>query len=143
MKKITAIVLLMMTICHLMLFQSCKKDDPIPETERVKSILKANTWRMQAVSVDGTDQTQVYAGLTLTFTDTNYSTTNGGVVWPATGTWVFADQTGKLITRSDGLAITVEEATTTTLSLKLTWANTTLGGRASSVAGVHVFVFGK
>ena len=143
MKKTISIVLLLMINGNLILLQGCKKDDPLPETERVKNLLKANTWRMQTVTVDGIDQTLVYAGLTLTFTDTNYSTANGGAVWPATGTWTFADQTGKLITRSDGLPVSIEEATTTKLSLKLTWAKTTLGGRASSIAGVHVFVFGK
>lgn len=147
-KKIKACSLWLVACClfiGLLTMQSCgKKNDPQPETDRVMEILKANTWKMTSVTVDNTDRTTVYAGLTLSFTDTNYSTTNGGVVWPTSGTWAFADATGKLITRSDGLAISVEEATTTKLSLKLTWAETTLGGgRASSVAGVHVFVFGK
>ena len=140
-RKLVACSLFLFTLLFL---SSCKKDNPIPATDSVKEILKANIWKMTSVTVDNTDKTAVYSGLTLGFTDTNYSTTNGGVVWPANGTWAFADATGKLITRSDGLAISVEEATTTKLSLKLTWAAPTLGGgRASSVAGVHVFVFGK
>ena len=99
---------------------------------------------MTGVTVDGTDKTSVYTGLTLSFTDTNYTTTNGGVVWPASGTWSFADATGKLITRSDGLSITVEEAIATSIKLKLTWEEGALGGgRAAAVAGVHVFSFGK
>jgi hypothetical protein len=124
--------------------QSCgKKNDPIPVTEQTKAILRANTWKMTNVTVDGTDKTSVYTGLTLSFTDTDYTTTNGGVVWPGSGTWSFADATGKLITRSDGLSITVEEAIATSLRLKLTWNKTTLGGRTESVGGVHVFSFGK
>ena len=138
--RLLACMLLIGTIS----IQSCKKDDPIPATDQVKEILKANTWKMTGVTVDGTDKTSVYTGLTLSFTDTNYTTTNGGVVWPASGTWSFADATGKLITRSDGLSITVEEAIATSIKLKLTWEEGALGGgRAAAVAGVHVFSFGK
>jgi hypothetical protein len=129
----------------LLFLNSCKKDDPaIAETDRVAGLLKASTWKMQSVMVDGTDRTTIYTGLILNFTANGYTTTNGGAVWPASGTWLFADVTAKLITRSDGLALTVEEITTTKLSLKLTWSKSTLGGgRTSSLAGVHVFVFGK
>jgi hypothetical protein len=128
----------------LIALQSCgKKSDPTPPTEQTKAILKANTWNMATVTVDGTDRTSVYTGLTLSFTDTDYTTTNGRAVWPASGTWVFADPTGKVITRNDGLQITVEEAVAGSLKLKLTWNKTTLGGRAESVAGVHVFSFVK
>jgi hypothetical protein len=123
--------------------QSCKKDDPGLTSDQVKEILTANAWKLTNVTVDGVDKTTLYAGLTLSFTDTNYTTTNGGVVWPASGTWTFADATGKLITRSDGLSITVEEVIATSLRLRLTWAKATLGGRVESLAGVHVFSFGK
>lgn len=140
--KITAFAV---AITSLLFFQSCKKDDPtIAETDRVAGLLKANMWKMQSVMVDGMDKTTIYTGLILNFTATGYTTTNGGAVWPASGTWMFADATAKLITRSDGLALTVEEITTTKLSLKLNSTKTTLGGgRTSSVAGNHTFVFGK
>lgn len=146
---VTACSLRLVACCllaiSLLSIQSCsKKSDPQPETDRVKELLKANTWKIQTVTVDNVDKTSVYAGLTLSFTDATYTTTNGGPVWPASGTWQFADDTGKLITRSDDLSISVEEVTTTKLSLKLTWAKTTLGGgRTASIAGSHLFVFGK
>jgi hypothetical protein len=66
------------------------------------------------------------------------------VVWPASGTWVFADGNAKTITRSDNLAVTITEVTDTKLVLTLTWATTTLGGgRVESVKGINVFTFAK
>lgn len=124
--------------------QSCTKSDPKSETERVKEILTANTWVIQSVTVDGIDKTSDYSGMTLAFTNTNYSTENGGLVWPDIGAWKFADDSGKIISRNDDLIITIEEASTTKLVMKLMWLKTTLsGGRSESVRGAHVFVFRK
>ncbi|MBX2895507.1 MAG: hypothetical protein KF763_08690 [Cyclobacteriaceae bacterium] len=110
----------------------------------MRSLLTSGTWALQTVSVSGVDQTAVYTGLTLRFTDTNFTATNGRVIWPALGTWQFSDDTGKIIQRNDGLLITIETATTSTLVLKLNWDETTLGsGRVSSVEGAHTFNFTK
>ncbi len=144
MKNIITTLFVAISVSGLVLFSGCKKDDPQPETDRVKGLLLANAWRIQTVSIDDTDQTTLFTGLTLSFTNTNYSTTNGGVVWPASGTWSFSDNTGKKILRSDGQEITVTEVTATNLELSLTRAKGTLAlGRVSSVAGNHVFTFIK
>jgi hypothetical protein len=131
-------------IIGLLFLASCKKDDPEPETARIQKLLAANAWVIQTVTVNEIDQTNLFAGLTLSFTKTNYSTTNGGVVWPASGTWGFVDETAKIIERNDGLRITITEVTNTSLKLALTWSTTTLGGgRTASVAGDHEFSFIK
>lgn len=147
MNKINTIVtssLIVWVLMGLVTLVGCKKDDPKPETERIKELLRTNTWRIQSVTVDGTDQSTLFTGLTLTFTDTNYSTTNGGVVWPASGSWSFVDNTAKKIIRSDGLEIRVEEVTGTSLKLGLTRTAGSLGtGRIESVAGNHTFSFIK
>jgi hypothetical protein len=131
-------------IIGLLFLTSCKKDDPEPETARIQKILAANSWVIQTVTVNEMDQTNLFTGLTLSFTKTNYSTTNGGVVWPASGTWEFVDETAKTIVRNDGLQITINEVTNTSLKLALTWSTTTLGGgRTASVAGDHEFSFIK
>jgi hypothetical protein len=141
-KAVSKLVLVAMTFAVIISVQGCK--DEVPETDRVKGILKASTWTMQTVVVDAVDQSTVYKGLTLNFTDTGYSSTNGGVVWPASGTWVFADASAKTITRNDNLAITITEVTDAKLILSLTWAKTTLsGGRVESVKGINVFTFTK
>ena len=132
-------------LISLLILQSCsKKNDPKSQTDRVKEILTTNTWNLQTVTVDDVDQTSFYTGMTLSFTNTGYFTVNGGLVWPAMGAWTFADKTGKVITRSDDLTVTIDEASTTKLVLKLMWVKTTLGGgRSASVRGEHVFVFRK
>lgn len=141
-KAVSKLVLVAMTFAVIISVQGCK--DEVPETDRVKGILKASTWTMQTVVVDAVDQSTVYKGLTLNFTDTGYSSTNGGIVWPASGTWVFADASAKTITRNDNLAITITEVTDAKLILSLTWAKTTLaGGRIESVKGLNVFTFTK
>ena len=100
--------------------------------------------QVQTVQVDAVDKTTVYKDLKLTFTATGFTATGGGSVWPATGTWKFADDTGKVITRGDGLSINLMEVSATKLVLTLTWTKTTLdGGRVEAVAGQNVFTFGK
>lgn len=123
---------------------SCKKSDPEPSAQdKVKAKLIANNWKMQSVAADGVDQTSVYAGLTIQFTATNYTTTNGRVVWPASGTWTFIGTDGTMIKRNDGIEIKVE-VTESTLKLTLTWTKSTLaGGRVASIKGVNVFNFTK
>jgi hypothetical protein len=122
---------------------SCKDDDPSPQ-EKATNLLTSSTWKIKTVSVDATDRTSLYPGLTLTFTATGYTTTNGGVIWPADGTWSFKDQSATVITRSDGLEITIQELSETSLKLAFTWAKTTLGsGRVQSVSGQHVMTFSK
>jgi hypothetical protein len=143
MKKIHLVASVLVMV-SLLFIAGCKKDDPQPETARVQDLLKANTWVIQSVTVNEVDQTSLFTGLTLSFTNTNYTTTNGGVVWPATGTWEFTDETAKTIERNDGLQITINEITSTSLKLALTWTTTTLGsGRNSSIAGDHEFNFIK
>lgn len=125
------------------------KSDPAPapvETEAVKNtkLLTTGTWNVQTVSVDAVDKTTVYKDLKITFNSTGFTATGGGSVWPATGTWKFSDDTGKVITRGDGLSISLTEVSTTKLVLALAWTKTTLGdGRVESVSGQHVFTFGK
>ena len=132
-------------LCLLLVHASCGggKDAEPSETDRIKAILKG-TWQVQTVIVDDTDQTTLYENLTLTFTDANYSTTNGGKVWPASGGWTFTDETGRTILRSDDVIITVEEVTTNTLVLSFDWDTTTIGpGRSKSIQGTHLFTFEK
>ena len=143
-KSIT--VLLSLSIqATLLLISSCGgKSDPGPSAQDlVKAKLLANSWVLQSVMVDGIDQTVVYKGLTLKFTATNYNTTNGGVIWPASGTWLFNSIDGKTIKRDDGTIISVE-ATDSSLKLAFTWSVTTLsGGKVNSLKGMHIFTFVK
>jgi len=122
----------------------CKgSDDPTPKEITTQQLI-APTWKLTSVLVDGVDKTSLFTNMTLKFTTTNYTATNGGVVWPASGTWTFTDDTAKKIKRNDNLEVTITELTETSLKLSLTWATGTIGsGRVSSVAGNHVFNFAK
>ena len=128
----------------LITFSDCV--DPGPsETESGKNTRILSTggpWTLQSVSVNGVDRTSMYAGLTVTFSSTGYTTVNGGAVWPASGTWNFTDAFGSTIRRSDGVDISLIDITEDRLVLSLVWSKTTLGnGRTGSVAGQHEFTF--
>jgi hypothetical protein len=126
----------------LMLFlASCGSSSTGPTAKEVSTQkLVANTWRVNTVTVDAVDQTALFTGMTLKFTATGYTTTNGGVVWPASGTWSFTDEAGKIIKRSDNQEVTITEISDTILKLSLTRTQGTLGsGRTESIAGNHVF----
>lgn len=125
---------------------SCKDDEtPSPSAKDIATEkLIASTWKMTKVTVDGVDQTSVYKDLTLTFTNTNYSSTNGKVIWPASGSWLFENDLATSIKRNDGLVMSVENLTDTALRLGLDWETTSIGtGRVLSIKGKHVFEFGK
>lgn len=130
---------------NLFFFAGCKNDgSPQLETDKVRQLLTSGTWSIESVTVDGVDQTNMYAGLAVTFTTSGFTVTNGGVVWPATGAWTFPDETGKRILRGDDLLIEVREISDARLVLALNWTSTTLGpGRVSSLSGEHVFTFGR
>jgi hypothetical protein len=120
-------------------------DDPGPsKKDEVTEILTSGTWKVQSVTVDGTDQTDVYKDMTLKFTSLTYNTTDGIPVWPAVGTWTFTDDNATAFQRDDGVVVDILSATGTSLKLGLVWDETTLGsGRSASVAGDHVFSFVK
>ena len=149
--KIIATVVLYMTVFGTSIqLSSCggASGDPTPATpskqDEVKAKLTFATWKMQSVTVDGTDKTSVYKDLSLKFTASGFTSTNGGVIWPVTGTWSFADADATAIKRDDGLEVKLQDITDTSLKLALTWSKTTLGpGRVGSISGQHVFSFGK
>lgn len=124
----------------LCLSAGCNKPNHTPSAQ---SLLTSGTWKLKSATVDGTS-TALYDGLTITFTNTAYTTTNGKVEWPATDTYKLSSD-GKTITRgSDNLSVYVSALTSTSLTLSYLWAKTTLnGGRTESIAGNTVLTFGK
>lgn len=121
--------------------QSCKHSDATPSVaDIITNQISVTPWKVKSVMVDGKDETDLFKGFTLQYTATNYATTNGTLVWPASGTWKFKDDTANVIVRNDGLEITIESITDTEFVYSLTWAKTTYNtGRASSIGGVHKF----
>ena len=135
-------VQLFIILCVLPFLTGCGgggSDSPSAKEVATK-MLTANSWKLSSVTVDGTDQTSLFNNMTLNFAATSFTASNGGLVWPASGTWTFKDEEGKIIVRNDGLLITVMELNDASLQMSLTWASSTIGpGRVSSIAGVHIF----
>lgn len=128
-------------LTFIMLFTACSEEEPAP-SDAVLSKLKSKTWNVSSVQVDGVDQTTLFAGMTLTFTVKDYQVNPANAIWPASGTWQFTDKEGTVITRNDGLEITVAEITESSLKLSLQWSKNTFGaGRIASVSGQHLFTF--
>lgn len=133
--------------CAFVVLQSCGggSSDPAPsEAQRVTGLMTASPWKIQSVTVDGTNQNSMFPSTNLTFTSTSYTSTGGGLVWPASGTWSFQSGSTTVFVRSDNMPVTIESISATAMTLSLTWSSTTLGGgRTESLQGKHVFTFGK
>jgi hypothetical protein len=142
MKKIKVNTALLLMMVSVLLIQACKKDDPQPATDRIKSLLIDGAWSLQTALVDEVDKTSLYEGLILSFTQTSFTSVNGGLVWPSNGSWEFKDASGETIIRSDGLEIVIATIDESTLEISFTLAEGSLNeGRQNSVAGNHVFTF--
>ncbi len=153
------------TIFALVIFISCGGDDPgtDPEETAIEKQLKllvneGTAWQASAIKQDGVEATE-WADFTLSFTGSgnggNYTTSgrpdaaevpNVDVVWPASGTWEFADSSTagekdpSKIVRSDGAVIDVS-ATSTKLTLTFEIEEADAGGRIQGVTGTWVFEF--
>lgn len=142
MKRIKINTALLLMIISVLLIQACKKDDPQLATDRIKALLIDGAWTLQTVLVDEVDKTSLYEGLVLSFTQTSFTSVNGGVVWPSNGSWEFKDASGETIVRGDGLEIAIVTIDKSTLQIAFTLVEGSLGeARQSSVAGDHVFTF--
>jgi len=141
MKKNT-LSLLSTLFCSLLLFTSCKDDDPSgPTPEEVQTQKLIATWIVgEEGSVTRDDiSSEEWDNFTLTFTESNFSTTNTyETVWPAEGSWQFVEGNLNKIERNDGLDIdiVVEE---TTLDMTFTLSQSNDNGRFKGVPGEYTF----
>ena len=132
-----------LAIAALGFMSSCGGGGGGPEKPDVAAMLKSGQWKVQTVTVGGANQISLFTGLTVTFSASSFSASNGGPVWPSSGTWTL-NTAGTIITRGDGLTVTIDNISETSLKVSLDWDQTTLGGgRIESIEGSHVFTFGK
>ena len=141
-------LLFSLLIAFPLVFSSCGEETTeIPQTQQEKTrlILVNSPWKMQKVTVDGFDQTNIYKDLVLTFLNTQYTSVNGKGVWPANGFWSFENTEATSFLRSDGVRVDILEITNTSLRLSMDWDETTYitTGRTTSLDGQHIFEFGK
>lgn len=120
---------------------SCKQDPAsLMQTELVRQKLTSKTWTVNTVIVNGLDQTSKFTGFSISFTNTGFTTTNGNVVWPSSGTWAFANDAASSIVRGDGVEVLINQIDNSVLELEFIWDTTTYGGgRIHSIQGQHIF----
>jgi len=141
----------------LVTYSSCKKDPDDPEppvptaAETTTALLKGPAWVMSGVTVDGV-VLDLYKNLNIAFTadadgkNGKYSSVNGGVLWPASGTWTFKNEEAKAMVRDDGLEITIEALTEKSMTISFTRTGDTVfeeGGKTKAVGGKHVLTLGR
>lgn len=133
------------SILGFLLTVGCSNNKPTLSSVDIttKQLINVGAWKVSGVSEDGVDKTAQYVNFTLTFTATSYSTTHGTPVWPTSGTWKFDDATAKSFSRDDGIDVTIENITESSLRLSFKWNQTTLGGKLSSISGKIVFSLTK
>ncbi len=159
MKSINTYSLRMMTLllCLVLItYSSCDKtvveppEPPVPTAaEETAALLKGSAWVMSGVKVDDV-VLDLYKNLNISFTSDadgsngKYTSVNGGVIWPASGTWKFKNADAKVMVREDGLEITIDAITEKTMTISFTrTGDTVFGGRTKAVGGKHVLTMGR
>ncbi|MEP1032863.1 hypothetical protein [Ekhidna sp.] len=139
-----------LVFASLVIFMSCGGggDDPAPDPLIAKAENLTVAWSPTAVNdPDGVNQLSTWSNFTLTFsgnesggTYSTGSTTPTGFedVWPASGSWVFADTDGEVITRDGSLTINVTALSATQLTLEFDFQSS---ARTSSIDGEWTFSF--
>lgn len=139
-----SIIILSMFIIFLgtVCISGCEDDPTL--NEKVESMLISGQWKNPIVTADGIDQSDLYQGFILKFNSGTYSTSGGGPLWLESGTWIFKDESGKLLIMDGSREIQINEITETNLELVVQNNNTTFKtGRVSSVKGKNIFRLSK
>jgi hypothetical protein len=141
MNKSFKLLYIIACLCSGIFILGCGKDDE-SATDRTNRLLRATTWELSKLTVDGTDQTSLYSDLVLSISPGTYTAENGEPVWPSAGTWQLTD--ASTISRDNGMIIDINELDATALILSFQWTHTTYsGGKSKSVSGNHTFEFKK
>ncbi|SMD33020.1 hypothetical protein SAMN04488029_1383 [Reichenbachiella faecimaris] len=129
---------------------SCGGDDDGDEEDTTLAdqaeLLVQGTATVSSAKLDGNDGDIDWAGFTITFSGnqdggsyTTNATGNQLLVWPASGTWAFGNDTGTVVTRDNDTDMAFSVGAT---SLELTFDVDTSGsGRVLVVDGTWVFKF--
>ena len=121
----------------------CGGGDSAPETPQQKvSETLLGSWRLSgggSIKVDAKDESAQYLGFTLSFTETGYSTINGGKLFKARGTWKWKDdKTDKLMLLGEK-EITITKLTKSKLAFTFTFG----GAEAVGISGSYVVTLTK
>lgn len=135
--KVRGSILLSLAVLSLaIVFASCGGDDgPSQTPQEIAQELLETTWTMTAITLDGSDVSDSYTGLTITIGDGTFTTTNAGDLFPATGTWDWIGETNNMIRTGRGKEITLNTLNET--STILSFLKTT-GNQAAGISGSYV-----
>jgi hypothetical protein len=139
MKQLRYFVLIALSTVALGLI-SCKDDGPGKTDEEKQLEALAKVWTISSATVDGSDVSSNFTGLTVTFTEEGDYSTNGsyGPVWPSSGTFELGTDLNTVV-RDDGVTLTIA---LDNISLTASFNYNTLpGGRTSGILGDYVFQF--
>ncbi|KYG71349.1 hypothetical protein EV198_3436 [Roseivirga ehrenbergii] len=114
----------------------CEPDDPIGPTNKELAFEKlAGTWKYGTngkIILDGQDVSLNYPGFTLSFTDGTYTTTNGGDLFRATGTWAWVNEAAGSVNLDTGEEVIILELSLTHFKFSFTHTG---GGVAAGTSG--------
>lgn len=118
-------------------FTSCGGGGGEPEKtpQEIAQELLLTTWNMTAITLDGSDVSDLYPGFSITIGDGTFSTTNAGGLFPAQGTWDWVGDSNNMILTGRGKSITLTtlSASSAVLSFVKTSANQAAGSSGSYV----------
>lgn len=140
MKIIFKSLLLILLFAVMFMLSSCK-DDGASADAKTRNLLQAK-WRVKKVTVDGVDQTVLFAFMKLAVYSDTYASEHGEPEWPTSGTW---ELTGSnTMTRGNDFPMTIETLDERRLILSFTWTRNVYfagGLRGQTSSGNHVFEF--
>lgn len=145
-RKIFYILLSVLALTATLTITSCKDDDPVVTEENLNK-LAAHRWSLTRATVNGVDKTALYSNLILQWNNNKtFSSTNGGVIWPSTGSFSFTDDAEKILLLSLNIngdtEVSIQTLTDTQLVISFHWNQTTTSnGRSKSIEGDHIFEF--
>ena len=146
-KKNTSILsqsVILVVAIFLLSLSGCKKDAPLTAQEKVTAMLTSATWVTNTVTIDGVDYSVLYNNFSIKFDKSTYTTTSGGPVWNASGTWVFINAEATLMKMDGVREVTINSITGDFLELSFQWEqNTFEPGRSKSVKGKQKFKLKK
>jgi hypothetical protein len=131
-------VLVLLIVMLAGIFPACSDDDAAADPQAAL----LNTWALTGdgyIQKDDVDVSGEYQGLTISFQSNGvYTTTEGGDLFPATGTWKWADGSTSALVLDGSWAVTVSGLSTTHLQLSLTHDDGITSGRKTSLAGDYI-----
>lgn len=133
-------ITLLVFLSAMIFLNGCGGNSPTPEPDPLEEQMKllAGAWKLGTVKNDGVDVTGKYNGFTLLIAPAKtFTTTNGYNAWPASGSFTFPNNDPEVLSRNDGIEITINSLSTS--SVELAFTKNTAGGRINGVTGQFIF----